>query len=334
MNIDMHAHIFTWEALRNVDRKYKAYTPRLIIDAKGRYFTIINGRSSGPLEPMEQFYDVTKRIKMMDDEKVDVQVLSVTPGNFCYDVPLEAGLAISVAQNDAIAEIVAAYPGRFVGSATVPLQDMDMAVEELDRAVRDLGFTSVEIGSNIAGRNLDSLDLWPFYEKVQELEIPIIVHPTNVAGSDRMQRYYLSNIIGNLLDTTIAIGSVIFGGVLEKYKKLRFCWAHGGGFFPYQIGRFDHGYSVRTEPRVNISRLPSEYVKTMYFDTITHGVSALRFLIDSMGSDKVLLGTDFPWDMGEYDTVSTIMEMNSLEMKDKEKVLGGNSSKLFKIESK
>jgi aminocarboxymuconate-semialdehyde decarboxylase len=334
MNIDMHAHIFTREALSKIERKYKAYAPRLLLDAKGRYFTIINGRSSGPVEPMEQYYDVKKRIKMMDDEKVDVQVLSVTPGNFCYDAPSEAGLAISVAQNDAIANIVAAYPGRFIGSATTPLQDVDVAVEELDRAVKDLGFTSVEIGSNVAGRNLDSLELWPFYEKVQELDIPIIVHPTNVAGTDRMQRYYLSNIIGNPLDTTIAIGSVIFGGILEKYERLKFCWAHGGGFFPYQIGRFDHGYSVRTESKVNISKSPSEYLKTMYFDTITHSVPALRFLIDSMGSDKVLLGTDFPWDMGEYETVSTITGMNSLVAEDKERMLGGNSSKLFKIKSR
>ncbi len=158
MNVDMHAHIFTREALSKIEKKYKAYAPRILLDAKGRYITIINGRSSGPVEPMEQYYDVKKRIKMMDDEKVDVQVLSVTPGNFCYDVPPEAGLAISVAQNDAIADIVATYPERFIGSATVPLQDADMAVEELERAVRDLGFTSVEIGSNVAGRNLDSIE--------------------------------------------------------------------------------------------------------------------------------------------------------------------------------
>ncbi len=331
MIVDMHAHIFTREALEKVDQKYQAHAPRLQWDAKGRLFIITNSKPSGPLDPMVEFYDTAKRLRMMGEEGVDVQVLSVTPGNFCYEAPPEAGKAISVAQNDAIAEIVAAHPGRFVGCATVPLQDVDEAVQELDRAVKDLGFTSVEIGSNVNGKNLDAIDLWPFYEKAEELDVPILVHPINNAGADRMQRYYLGNVVGNPLDTTLAIGSVVFGGVLEKYKGLRFCWAHGGGFFPYQVGRFDHAYRVRVEPKANIPRPPSEYVASMYFDTITHGAPALGYLVSSMGSGRVLHGTDFPWDMGEYDGVETIRGMKTLTDEDKAKILGENSVKLFKI---
>ena len=330
MIIDMHAHIFVKDALEKIAEKYTPHIPQLTIDAKGKYFITTKGKLSDPLEPMEEFYNTAKRITLMSEEGVDIQVLSVTPGNFCYDAPVKAGEALAVAQNNAIAEVVEAHPERFVGSATVPLQDVDVAVQELDRAIKDLRFTSVEIGSNVAGRNLDSLELWPFYAKAQEMDVPIIVHPINNAGAERMQRYYLGNIVGNPLDTTIAIGSVIFGGVLEKFKSLKFCWAHGGGFFPYQIGRFDHAYKVRIESRANIPKPPSEYLKNMYFDTITHGKPALDFLIRTMGSGKVLLGTDFPWDMGEYDSVSTIESLDSTS-KDRERVLGGNSKKLFKI---
>ena len=268
---------------------------------------------------------------MMDERGVDVQVLSVTPGNFCYAALSKVGAAISRAQNDAIYKMVAENPGRFIGSATVPLQDVEAAQQELERAVKDLGFTSVEIGTNVNGVNLDSPTLEPFYGTAEALGVPIIVHPINNAGADRMTRYYLGNIVGNPMETTLATGSVIFGGVLERHKGLRFCWAHGGGFFPYQIGRFDHGYDVREEARANISKPPSEYLDAMYYDTITHGEPALSFLVRRMGAERVLYGTDFPWDMGEYGSIPMIRGMRSLSDEEKALVLGENSVKLFNI---
>jgi aminocarboxymuconate-semialdehyde decarboxylase len=266
---------------------------------------------------------------MMDKRGVDVQVLSVTPGNFCYAAPPEAGAAISQAQNDAIYGMVNDNPDRFIGSATVPLQDAEAAQQELDRAMKDLGFTSVEIGTNVNGANLDSPTLEPFYDKAEALGVPIIVHPVNNAGADRMTRYYLRNTMGNPMETTLAIGSVIFGGIIERHKGLRFCWVHGGGFLPYQIGRLDHGYRVREEARVNISKPPSGYLDTMYYDTITHDESALSFLIKRMGPDRILYGTDFPWDMGEYGSIPMIEGMSSLSDEEKARVLGGNSARLF-----
>jgi len=306
----MHAHVFAKNSLSKLERQYKAYVPRL------------------PLNQPE-FFEAKRRIVMMDEQGVDVQVLFVTPGNFCYGAPSETGLALAQAQNDAIYELVSGNPSRFIGSATVPLQDVEAAQQELERAVKDLGFTSVEIGTNVNGVNLDSPTLNPFYEKAETLGVPMIVHPINNAGADRMASYYLGNIVGNPMETTLAIGSVIFGGVLEKHKRLRFCWAHGGGFFPYQVGRFDHGYKVREEPKVNIRRPPSEYLDSMYFDTITHGEPALSFLIKRMGGDRVLYGTDFPWDMGEYDSIPMIKVMKSVSATEKIKVLGENSAKLF-----
>ena len=310
MIIDMHAHVFAEDALGRLRKSYGRHVPSLTLN-------------------QPEFYDAKRRIALMDEHGVDVQVLSVTPGNFCYSAPPEAGVAISRAQNDAIHEMVTGNPGRFIGSATVPLQDVEAAQQELDRAVKDLDFTSVEIGTNVNGVNLDSPTLEPFFSKAETLGVPIIVHPINNAGADRMTRYYLGNIVGNPMETTLAIGSIIFGGVLERHKRLRFCWAHGGGFFPYQIGRFDHGYKVREEARANIRKPPSEYLGAMYFDTVTHGEPALSFLVKRMGADRVLFGTDFPWDMGEYDSIPMISEMSSLSEGEKTRVFEENSAKLF-----
>jgi aminocarboxymuconate-semialdehyde decarboxylase len=326
----MHAHVFTKEALAGVDTRYKRYAPQLLEEG-GKYVIVTGVKSSGPLEPMPGFSDVEGRLRLMDEWGVDVQVVSVTPGNFCYDSPPEAGAAIAAAQNDAIADMVADHPGRFVGCGTVPLQDPGAAVEELNRCVRDLGFTSVEIGSNVVGNNLDSPELIPFYSEAERLGTPIVVHPINNAGSDRMGRYYLGNIVGNPLETTLAVGSVVFGGVLEKFKKLTFCWGHGGGFWPYQMGRFDHGYEVRPEPKANIPRLPSEYASRMFYDTITHSEAALGYLVSVMGVGNVLYGTDFPWDMGDYAAIPMIKGLKGVKAGDRERILGETSAKLFNV---
>ena len=330
MIVDMHAHVFTAEALAGVERKYRKYAPQLLVEA-GKHVIVTGDRSSGPMELMPGFGDVEGRLGAMDEAGVDVQVVSVTPGNFCYDAPAEAGAVISAAQNDAIAGMVGGHPDRFVGCATVPLQDPEAAVAELNRCVRDLGFTGVEIGTNVAGRNLDSPELMPFYAEAERLGTPILVHPTNNAGADRMGGYYLGNIVGNPMETTLAVGCVVFGGVLERFRGLTFCWSHGGGFWPYQVGRFDHGYEVRPEPKVNISVSPSTYASRMYYDTITHSEAALGYLVSVMGAGNVLYGTDFPWDMGDYDSIPMIKGMRGVKAGDKGKILGETSARLFGV---
>ena len=184
MIVDMHAHVFTAEALSKINAEYRRYAPQLRVEA-GKHVIVTGDRSSGS-PYMPGFSDVKERLAVMDDKGVDVQVVSVTPGNFCYDAPPDAGLAISVAQNNGIAAMVEEYPDRFRGCATVPLQDPVAAANELERCVKDLGFTGVEIGTNVAGRNLDSRDLDAFYSAADRLGIPILVHPGNNAGADRM----------------------------------------------------------------------------------------------------------------------------------------------------
>jgi aminocarboxymuconate-semialdehyde decarboxylase len=328
--VDMHAHVFTAEALAGLEHRHKKYAPQLLVES-GKHVIATGGNAGGPMPYMRGFSDVEERLAVMDESGVDVQIVSVTPGNFCYDAPPESGLAIAIAQNDAIAEMVTSYPGRFVGCATVPLQDPEAAARELNRCRRDLGFKGVEIGTNVAGKNLDSPELAPFFAEAARLGMPILVHPINNAGANRMGQYYLGNIVGNPAETTIAIGSVVFGGLLDRYKGITFCWSHGGGFWPYQIGRFDHGYSVRAEPKVNAAKTPSGYARRMYYDTITHSEEALKYLISSMGAENVLYGTDHPWDMGDYDTIPTIKGLSSLKASEKEAVLGATSARLFGV---
>lgn len=326
----MHAHVFTAEALAGLVHKHKKYAPQLVVES-GKHVILTGDRSSGPMPFMSGFSDVEGRLAAMDASGVDVQIVSVTPGNFCYDAPQDSGLAIAAAQNDAIAEMVDNHPDRFVGCATVPLQDPEAAARELNRCYRDLGFRGVEIGTNVVGRNLDSPELAPFYAEVAKLGVPILVHPINNAGANRMGQYYLGNIVGNPAETTIAVGSVVFGGVLDRFRGITFCWSHGGGFWPYQVGRFDHGYLVRNEPKANISKAPSSYAKRMYYDTITHSEGVLGYLISSMGAGNVLYGTDFPWDMGDYDSIPVIKGLRNVGASDKEAVLGATSARLFGV---
>jgi aminocarboxymuconate-semialdehyde decarboxylase len=332
MIVDMHAHIFTKETFDKLRKKHKEHVPRIQLKGGKPYF-YTKTTSGGPWGGFDGFWDTDRRIEIMDDENVDMHVLSNPPYTFCYDSPFDVGLDLSKAQNDEIANVVESHPDRFVGIAVLPLQDVDGSIEELDRAIKNLGLRGVHIGTNVLGENLDYLKLWPFYERVQDLDVPIVVHPYNYSAIERMRKYYMRNNVGNPMETTFAAASVILGGVLEDFPRLKFCWAHGGGNLPYQIGRLDHSYEVRPEPRTHISKPPSEYFDLMYFDVITHSKPALKYLIESRGSDRVLMGTDYPFDMGIRHPVALIQEMESLTDEDKTRILGSNSARIFKIKT-
>ena len=234
---------------------------------------------------------------------------------------------------DAIAEAVGTCPDRFVGLATIPLQEPRQAAKELDRAVNELGLKGVCITNDINGKDLDWPKLWPFYEKAQEIGAFIFCHPSIIPGAERMQKYQLKNLVGNPFATSLAIASVIFGGVLKDFPKLKFCFAHAGGFVPYQIGRFERGYQVLRECKENIAQPPSEYFKLLYFDTITHSVPALEYLIGTVGADNVLLGSDYPYDMNDPEPVLTVNRLGTVSPDEKEKILSGNANRIFGITS-
>lgn len=270
-----------------------------------------------------------KRIADMDKSRIDIQALSIA--NHVQPPFLEFRPEVASAYNDLLAEVVAAHQDRFVGLATVPLQTPLAAAKELERTMKQLGFRGVEIGTSVNGRNLDAPELWPFYEKAQELHAFIFVHPTNVQGAERMPKYHLANLVGNPSATSLAVASIIFGGVLERFPRLTFCFAHAGGFAPYQRGRFEHGYLVRPECKEKLSKPPSEYFKRLYFDTITHYGPALTYLIETVGSDHVLLGSDYPADMADFNPVSSVESLKTISSAEKKRVLGSNAIKLLNM---
>ncbi|MHB8566161.1 MAG: amidohydrolase family protein [Nitrososphaerales archaeon] len=329
--IDAHAHMVIADWFEGVRKDFPEASPRIEREGDTNLYSIFAGKDAGTtMHVPELMQNVPKRLRRLDKLKIDLQLLSPVPSLLFTLYPIETALVVTRAQNDGIAQIVKDYPGRFEGLCSVPLQDPEKALPELERAINHLGLKGVEIGTNINGVNLDDRSLWPFYKKVEELGVPILVHPINIAAADRLKKYYLSNLIGNPLDTSIAIASIIFGGVLEDFPKLKFFFVHGGGFTPYQRGRLDHGFSVRPEPKAIISKKPSTYLPRIFVDTIVHYDPALEYLVKTFGSLRILLGSDFPFDMGPKDPLA-IVKAIKLGQEDRRKIHAENAAKLFRL---
>ncbi|MET0922357.1 MAG: amidohydrolase family protein, partial [Xanthobacteraceae bacterium] len=267
-------------------------------------------------------WDLDRRFRDMAAAKVDMQVLSVCPQTFLYAQPPALAAAFARIQNEQLAKLVKTHPSRFQGIATVPMQAPQQAADELRHAMTVLGLRGMQIGSNIAGKNLDDPELEPVWAAAAELGAFILLHPINVAGMDRLGSYYLNNLIGNPLDTTIAAACLVFSGVLERHPSLKICLAHGGGFVPYQAGRFLHGWHVRAEPKKKLPKPPTDSLQRFYFDTIVHSKEVLEFLVGNAGADRVLLGSDYPFDMGMPDGVLQVRSL-SLPAAEQASILGG-----------
>src|SRR3954453_5624871 len=285
--IDVHAHILTEETIRLLHSEAPKVAPKLS-DIDDQFGTLDVAGSVYRHFPRGG-WDLERRLQDMAASKVDVQVLSVCPQTFVYVQPPARASVFARIQNEQLAKLVKAHPGHFLAIGTLPMQAPKLAAEELRHAMSVLGLRGVQIGSNVAGKNLDDPELEPVWATAAELDAFILVHPIGVAGAERLSSYYLTNLIGNPLDTTIAAACLTFSGVLERYHSLKFCLAHGGGFVPYQAGRFVHGWHVREEPKKKLGRPPTDSLKRFYFDRIVHSKEALEFLVGSAGADRVLL---------------------------------------------
>ena len=305
--IDVHTHILTEEMIRLMRKE----APTLKIELRrlddGTAVLQMDDVTQNPF-PREA-WDLDCRFQDMARYAVDLQVLSNVPHTFLYEKDASLASAFAEIQNDAIASLVRKYPDRFLGLATLPMQVPELAARELRRAASSCGLVGIHLGTNIQGRNLDDPSLEPVWAAAQELGSFVLIHPHKTAAGDRLKSYYLKNLIGNPLDTTIAAASLIFGGVIERYPGIRFCFSHGGGFVPYQAGRFMHGWSVRPEPKQILGNGPAESLGRMYYDTILHSDEALRFLIGSVGAGRVLLGSDYPFDMGYLNGVRQLRSL-------------------------
>ena len=324
--IDVHAHILSEETIRLLQREAPKVAPKLT-DIDEQFGTLDVAGSVYRHFPRGG-WDLERRLQDMAASRVDVQVLSVSPQTFVYAQPPAVATAFARIQNEQLAKQVKARPDRFLAIATLPMQAPKQAADELSHAVRTLGLAGAQIGSNIAGKNLDDPELEPVWATAAELGAFILVHPINVAGIDRLGSYYLNNLIGNPLDTTIAAACLVFGGVLERYPSLKICLAHGGGFVPYQAGRFVHGWQVRNEPKKKLPKPPTDSLKRFYFDTIVHSAEVLEFLVGNAGAGRVLLGSDYPFDMGMPDGVLQVKNL-SIPAADQDAILGGRARTLL-----
>lgn len=246
----------------------------------------------------DQCFVPERRIVDMDQERIGRQLLSPIPITLCYWGPAETTDAFARMQNDFIAAAVAKHPQRFIGAGTVAMQSPRLAIAELER-LKKMGFPAIEIGTNVNGCDLDSPDLFDIFAAAQEFDLAIFVHPLEPSiGEERMRDFRLPFIVGYPADTALAIARLILGGVLERLPRLRLCFAHGGGYFPASLGRLGRGHAMSPALRKHAPRAPAEYAKRLYFDCLTHDPHSLEFNIEKFGSNHIMIGSDYPFDMG------------------------------------
>lgn len=278
-------------------------------------------------------YDEQARLKEMDQTQVTTQVLSTIPVLFNYWAKPEDALETARFFNDHIAETVSHHPSRFIGIGTVPLQDTELAIREMERCVKELKMPGLEIGSNVNGLNLSDKQFFPFYKAAEELGCALFVHPWEMMGEIQMEKYWLPWLVGMPAETSRAICSMIFGGVFEHFPGLRVAFAHGGGSFPFTLGRISHGFQVRPDlVAIDNPKDPKTYLNRFWVDSLVHDLNALKFLVDTMGEDKICLGSDYPFPLGEHHPGKLIDELKShttleekLKYKNAEAWLGINS---------
>jgi aminocarboxymuconate-semialdehyde decarboxylase len=300
LKIDVHTHILpeTLPDFRKRPGGERFVRIEPATPGSGRARMIVDGSLFREID--RNAWDVETRLFECDAAGVSVQVLSTVPVMFSYWAEPDPALELARRLNDHIAGVVAAYPARFVGLGTIPMQSPDLAIAELERCVRDLGLSGVEIGTNVNGANLDSPELFPVFEAAAALGAAVFVHPWEMAGRERMTRYWLPWLVGMPSEISLAICSLMFGGVLEKLPALRIAFAHGGGAFPATIGRIARGFEARPDLcAVSSNVSPREYLRRIYVDSLVHDPRMLRYLIDAMGSDRIALGSDYPFPLGE-----------------------------------
>jgi aminocarboxymuconate-semialdehyde decarboxylase len=328
ISIDVHAHMLPQETMRLLGRESPRVAPRLIEQPDGSLDMEIAGKLVQHPMP-RQIFDLDLRLAEMEAHGVDVQLVCSAVQTFFYGGEASLGAACAALQNDGLAAVVRRHPERFRALATLPMQDPQRAADELRRAVARLGLYGAQIGSNVNGRNLDDPALEPVWAAANELRAFFLVHPHGeIVPGDRLKSYYMRNFVGLPFETTVAGVALVFGGVLERYPNVTFCLCHGGGFVPYQMGRFLHAYQVRAEPKARLREPPEASLARLHYDSIVHSTRALDFLIDQAGPQRVLLGSDYPFDMGNLDCVARLDALDRpREVRDL--ILGGRISALL-----
>ena len=324
MRIDIHTHILPkeWPDLK---KKY-GYGGWIHLDHHKTGCARMMKDSQFFREVGSNLWDPEIRCNEYDTFGIDVQVLSTVPVMFSYWAKPEHALDLSKLLNDHIASIIDDKPGRFIGLGTLPMQDPSLAVSELERCVKELGLSGVQIGTNINGLNLNDDSLFEVFESAESLNTAIFIHPWYMMGEKEINQYWLPWLVGMPAETSRAICSMIFGGVFERLPNLRVAFAHGGGAFPATIGRIDHGFNVRPDLcAINNDKLPSTYLGKFWVDSLVHDRTALSYLISKIGMEKIALGTDYPFPLGELQPGSLINKMNDLSADNRDMLFSRNA---------
>jgi len=311
LKIDMHTHIMP-KHMPDFAKKF-GYGDFVMLDhvepgvanmmQGGRFFRQIK----------ENCWNPEIRISEYEQFNTQVQVVCTIPVLFSYWAKPKDGLEVAQFLNSDLAESIAPYPKNYIGLGTLPMQDTDLAIQELERC-KELGFPGVQIGSNINDKNLDSPEFYPIFEACQNLGMAVFVHPWNMMGMDQMRKYWLPWLVGMPAETSRAICSMVFAGIFEKLPDLRVCFAHAGGSFIPTIGRIEHGFNCRPDlVAVDSPVNPRESLGKFWVDCITHDADALKYIIDKVGSDKVCLGSDYPFPLGDLEIGAFIEQMNLTE---------------------
>jgi aminocarboxymuconate-semialdehyde decarboxylase len=333
--IDIHFHVVPplfVEALRRGEFKGVVETDRARVPER----LVFDPPDGIPVEVETELepgsYELDLILDALDERDLTMAVMSPAPELFVYWAPPELGIRLFAAMNDAMADLARRRPDRLLGLATVPMQDPRAAVAEMERAVTILGFRGVAICTHVNGTDLDDPRFAPVFAKAEQLGVPIFLHPQNAGDIRRLQDMHLWNAVGFPFETALMASRLVMSGLFEKFPKLNVVLAHGGGYFPYQIGRLDHAYAGRAHLRANLPHKPSYYLRNIYCDTLVHDLRSLRFLVDRFGPDHVVLGCDYPFGMGTTGAVQAARDLG-LPTGQERAILGGTLAKLLKLET-
>jgi aminocarboxymuconate-semialdehyde decarboxylase len=333
LRIDLHCHYANPEVAAKVaDRNPGQYEPSVkFANELTRETNVKQMRDRAP-----KLSSIEVRLKDMDKMGIDIQAVSPAPHQTYYWTEPGEGAELARMVNERLAEICAKWPDRFVGLGTVPLQNVDLAVSELTYCVKALGLRGVEINPSVNGMDLtDSrLSLDKFFARAQELDIVVFMHPIGFTQGERLVDHYFNNVIGNPLETTVAASHLIFGGVMERHPKLKVLLPHAGGYLAHYWARMDHAWKARPDCRTVINKKPSAYLERFYFDTITFDRGMLENMVERYGAEHVVLGTDYPYDMGMEHPVDFIGGTPGISSADKDRIMGGNAARLLKIDAR
>jgi len=326
VTIDAHTHIAIPQAAQFIKPHLDLSTIPLAHFASPETKEL-NANQEADIRSRMTGYD--ERFADMDKMGVDVQLVMPPPPQCYHTVALEYAVPAARMINDGVAEFVSRHKDRFIPCGTVPMQDGQEAAKELERCMKTLNFKGVEILTNVAGKELSDPAFAPFWKKAEELGALVIIHPNGFTEGQRLSRFYFNNIIGNPFETTLALHYLIFDGVLERHPNLKIFALHGGGYLGAYSGRIDHAWGARSDCQANLPKPPTSYLKTIYFDTVVFTPLQLESLVKTFGVDNIIMGTDYPFDMLEFDPIGHLASVASFDDTTRAALAGGNAKKLL-----